>query len=102
MSEYKHGCIDIIRVEWLDSNTWSGWHSVANSLQWAKSEFAKCESVGYLVYENEEKLVLAMNLFYGKDEDPEIVETFGDLMAIPKFAIKKRELVYKANKKGKK
>ena len=40
---------------------------------------------------DDDKLVLAMNLFYGKDEDPESVASFGDLMTIPKFAITKRK-----------
>lgn len=98
MKEFVCGEIDVIRVEWIDSNSWDGWHSVTQSLEWARTGVSKCESVGYLVYEDKTKIVLAMNLFFGKDNDPEIVANFGDLMTIPKFAIIKRELIYSNEK----
>ena len=92
IKEFQKGNIDLIKIEWLDSNTYHGWHSVADSLDWAENGILDCESIGYLLYEDDKRLVLAMNLFFGKDGDPELVSSFGEVMIIPKIAIKNRVL----------
>lgn len=91
MKSYKKEDMEIVRVCWVDSNTWGGWHNIASSLEWAENAILDCESVGYLVYEDKEKIVLAMGLFYGKDDDPALVASFSELTTIPKFAITKKD-----------
>lgn len=91
MNEYRRGTIEIVRVKWIDSNSLGGWHSIVSALRFAENELFQCESVGYLIYENKAKVVLAMSTYFGKDDDPEIVDDFSDLLTIPKFAIISKE-----------
>ena len=90
VKEFKKGNVDLIKVEWIDSNTYHGWHSVADALGWAENGILDCESIGHLVYEDSDRIVLAMNLYFGEDNVPEIVTSFGEVMIIPKTAIKTR------------
>lgn len=87
--EYKKGRLPIVRVEWLDSNTAAGWHSLDSALDWAQNGIINCVSIGYLVYEDAERIVLAMHLFLGKDNDPLLVANIGDLTVIPRATITK-------------
>lgn len=73
----------IIQVEWVDSSSYSGhpWAAEDRLIQSANEGLAKCVSVGYLIHETDEVLVIAM----GYDTGGAILESF----FIPKAVIKK-------------
>lgn len=77
-----------VHLEWIDSKSWSGWHGYEAALEWAESDGLKCETVAYLVFEDDVRVAIAPNLFLG--EDGKTVESLGDIMCIPKIAIQKR------------
>lgn len=69
-------------VDWLDSSSLSGWQtkSVIES-----HRIDKCLSVGFLVSEDADQVILAQSKTYGRGAN--FHEVVGELIAIPKFAI---------------
>ena len=47
----------IVRVEWRDSNTLHGWQYGEQ-----ETELAKCETIGFLIKEDDDKLVVAQTV----------------------------------------
>ena len=50
---------DIVKVEWSDSITYAERMPVSEA---SKSKLARCKTVGFLVYKDEEKIVVAHQL----------------------------------------
>lgn len=70
----------IVEVVWIDSNTIGGWHRTADMLASVTDGAMECRSVGYVFFENDERLVLI-----GDQNDNDQV---AEAMTIPKVAIK--------------
>lgn len=71
-----------VHVKWVDSAGSSGWRSFDE----LHSNLMKCETIGWLVLEDKEKITIALNgVFDGTSERP-----FGEFITIPKVAILKR------------
>lgn len=61
MSEdYNYTQFDIVQVWWLDHETMGGpdWQSIEEVLEWAEEDPAVGVSVGYLVYSDDDKIIL--------------------------------------------
>lgn len=74
----------IERVTWVDSASIDAWHSL-EELKRLTSEVYACVSVGYLVHETEDSIVVASTT--GEQE------RLCSAMQIPKVAILRRELI---------
>ena len=72
-------------IEWVDSATRSGWQDPKE----ADHPLMHCQTLGWLVMENDEKVVVALN---GVFDDTSRVP-FGEVVTIPKRAIVKRRKV---------
>ena len=65
----------------------TGWRSVKDAMsQFVRADYLECESVGFVVFENEERLMLALN-HQNIDGSDEMV---GETITIPKAAIFER------------
>jgi hypothetical protein len=51
--------MQIVEVKWLDSQAFDGWHSKNEMLSWDDSMV--CFSVGYLLRESQDRVVLVMS-----------------------------------------
>ena len=71
-------------VDWLDSCTEGGW--VATNHVMPRS--AHCQTVGFIVEEDKERIVLALSRAANEFSRP-----WGDLIAIPKGCIIKRRIM---------
>lgn len=71
----------IIKVKWLDSASEYGWKPIQNGIGNINLE---CESVGYLVFEDDLEIVIIQSL-----NDYQI----SDLLHIPKVVILSREIL---------
>jgi len=68
----------VVHVEWEDSCTTSGWRDDIRGT-------ASCNSVGIVLRDSKHDLVLAQSW----SDDPNVSE-FGDLIAIPKSAVRRK------------
>lgn len=77
---------DLVLVEWVDASRLSpNWIDLAD----IPEPYAhRCLSVGYLIAENDEGLILVPNL--GSVDDPDEMHTYGGVM-IPAHAVRKRK-----------
>lgn len=75
---------EILYVEWVDSAGTPGWCS-KEEIDHSKN-IMPIRSVGFLVHDTKDALVLALNHSHGE----RIGRPFGELMTIPKIAITKR------------
>ena len=74
----------MVRVTWLDArDTETGWLDIKDVL---KAHLATCQEVGWMVVNNDEKMVIMRS--YSKDKED---ITGGGAIAIPKGWIKKIE-----------
>lgn len=71
----------IERIEWIDSNSYNGWHNP----QITEYEPLKCISYGILIHEDDHQVTLAGSF--------ESETQCADTMTIPKVCISKRELL---------
>jgi len=72
------GLSRLVVVEWIDASSFDGWRPQATMLTAVQGGLG-CRSVGWILYESEDRLVLVPNLSE--------VGSVGDAMVIPKVAI---------------
>lgn len=65
-------------VHWLDSVGREGWFNRKSQEEWVKEPIGKIKSVGFLVYEDDQQVVLSANLSG---------QSYMHLLAIPKISI---------------
>ncbi len=82
--------IRYVHVEWVDSNSWNGWRGGLAIKDEAINETLKCESVGLLIEESEDRIVMASSLSFSMDfvTQKELFQNLNGVMAIPKCSIK--------------
>ena len=74
----------MVRVTWIDArDTETGWLDIKDVL---KAHLATCQEVGWMVVNNDEKIIIMRS--YSKDKDD---VTGGGAIAIPKGWLKKIE-----------
>lgn len=76
--------VKVLLIDWLDSCSSHGWKN-SNEVE---CEVSRCQSVGFLVAENEVCIVLALNRTTQAGYKP-----FGDLITIPRPAIIRKRLL---------
>lgn len=81
-SEYTPGPFKLVRVEWLDPRSEGGWIWVTDSDETFNVDLS-CWTVGWIVKEDSERLMVAGSLQKGGNSDQ-----YGDLFVIPKCVIK--------------
>lgn len=69
----------IIKVKWVDSSTYSQWYKKEDIEEAIVTNEPIIESIGYLIFENKEKILLASN----NDDE----ESFSAITSIPKCSI---------------
>ena len=74
-------------IEWIDASNSGWWHTEEEALKHATDHIS---SVGWLVREDDEMLVLARDACKAKSPSH---SRFGAVLAIPKSAIQKREVI---------
>lgn len=74
----------IVEVEWLDSQMSSGWRHKDTIEEVFGKTTCLCASIGYLVLEDEDKIMLAQNLGDWFEGDTQACNT----MIIPRCSIK--------------
>ena len=85
----------LVRVTWLDSASQSGWHSLRRATAMRP---AVIESVGYLIKDTEDYLILASTIdIKGKAHTP-----YNDISIIPKKSFVKNEILKTAKSKEEK
>ena len=88
----KHSCqhdgLKLVYVAWVDSHSGRGWNDLENIA--AKAEFLHCRSVGWLISETKEVMVIVPHLTSGDGDI--IVQGCGDI-TIPKCAIRKVKVI---------
>jgi len=72
--------MNLVKVDWIDSETHMGWESAAEFMD----KLNTVTTVGYLVYENEEQITIASSY------DPE-AEHYNSVIRIPKVCVTNRE-----------
>ena len=73
-----------VEVEWVDSGAELGWNdeeTVLGAVE--RRDYALCVSVGYLVYEDDDKVTLAQSLATTGRRG----RLLGDVISIPKVAV---------------
>jgi len=70
--------MQIVEVEWVDSQAFDGWHGSEEMKNWNDS--LVCKSVGYLLRESEDRMVLVMSESFGSG-------ALDNGMTIPRVAI---------------
>ncbi len=76
-------CGPLLRVVWLDSTGWSRWTDLDDFLaEQVPKESCRCETVGWLVHEDKEKLIVASSR--------SVISAIDGILQIPKCAILKR------------
>ena len=85
--------MNIALVRWRDSMRETGWRSVDDATKHIyQSDYLDCESVGFVVGETSDRLMLALNHQHIEGSE----ETVGETIVIPKAAIFERhELIRK-------
>ena len=81
--------MEIVEIEWLDSQAYSGWMPQKDMRDW--NDELLCRSVGYLLREDKDRLVLVAS---------ESVHSFADGLSIPRVCV--RNIYYLTRKRGKK
>lgn len=73
-----------VHLKWFDHCSYSGWHDI-EEIEHPKSgpQLAVIESIGYLVCEDKDKIIISANM--GSDD------SFGDILVIIKKAIIQRK-----------
>ena len=71
----------VVQVDWVDSMSTQGW--VHNH----KNTDMRCTSVGILVFEDHERIKIALNRSWNSRD------SYGDFMEIPKCSVKKRTIL---------
>ena len=67
-----------IWVKWVDSTTYSArWYSLREAANYIEEANIICESVGYLLYEDKEKLVICDSIAHGDDDNKKIRNIHG-------------------------
>ena len=76
-------CGPLLRLVWLDATGWSRWMDAADFLaEEVPKESGRCETVGWLVHEDEQKLIVASSRSVNGSID--------GILQIPKGMILKR------------
>lgn len=72
-------------VEWVDSAGSSGWRSLSE----LHTDLIHCQTLGWLVLEDREKITIALNaVFDGGSDRP-----FGEFVTIPKVAVVSKHFI---------
>ena len=82
----------LARVTWKDAPTRSGWLDKAECLSWALGPVMEATSVGYVVRDDEDCIVIVPNM--AEDE-------FGDVTKIPRGMVLSVEFINKRVRKPK-
>jgi hypothetical protein len=72
----------IVHVAWLDSHVYGGWHTTEEWQTMITAGRLRCESVGWLLIDHEDYLVLAQTRGNRLSE-----ESWADLVQIPREAL---------------
>jgi hypothetical protein len=72
----------MVRIEWLDSHVYGGWHSIGEWRDMISAGRLRCESVGYVIIEHDEYIVLAQTR-----GNPISEESWADTVQIPRVSI---------------
>ena len=75
---WPSGLSRLVVVEWIDASSFDGWRPQGSMLTAVQGGLG-CRSVGWILYESEDRLVLVPNLSE--------VGSVGDAMVIPKVAV---------------
>ena len=73
-----------IYVEWVDSAGTSGW----SNKEELHTHALKCRSVGWLIEENDECLIICLN-----HAIPPVNREYGEVVTIPKVAVTKKKFL---------
>jgi hypothetical protein len=76
--------LQIVVVTWVDSATKSGWQPTFECAPWLLC----CQTVGFLVEENDQGISVALN----RALDP-LAMPYGDIVTIPTCAIKHKQVI---------
>jgi len=68
----------MVQVFWVDSMAMGGWRELEENVQ------MNCESVGFLILKNKERIILALNFVHGQNAVP-----WGHHLHIPMVSVKK-------------
>ena len=80
----------IVEVEWLDSQSWSGWHPHAQVVHEHSDESDKmCRSVGYLIVDDEHGVTLAQSQTGPRADDGKHPRSWGDTIFVPRSQVKR-------------
>jgi hypothetical protein len=83
----------VVLIEWTDAENGEGWHSELALDDYYQSPLLPVRSVGWLMHENNEWIVIAQSL---GEQDPELA---GDLLKIPRAMIREIRPMQMANGK---
>ena len=85
----------LVVVDWTDSCSMTGgpWHSVESIKEDINKQSLACRSVGWLIAESKDAIVLVAHQAFGTKE-AELNQVSGD-MTIPKCAIEKMKVLLK-------
>lgn len=82
-------------MEWVDSIRTTGWRPAAECQRdLEQPDFISCESVGWLVGENEQRVVLALNAQSIEGSEPMVGET----IVIPRGAVLRLEVLHEPHR----
>lgn len=76
----------ILQIDWIDSASEHGWLSTSEVEN--RPTVAHCQTVGYLVKETKDVVSIAQNRDMDGTHYP-----FGEIITIPKVAIKKKKIL---------
>lgn len=80
--------MDYVLVGWRDSNTFGGWRNARLQKELVTEETLDCASVGFLLVDEEDRIVLAQSLsFTGKEVSIAKILSVSECLAIPKGCV---------------
>lgn len=91
MAAQKRPVPEIVEVEWIDSQSWMGWHRHDDVVQDHGDEKDKlCRTAGYLVSEDKSGVTLALSRTVPTSPDGVNARSWGDTIFIPAVAVRKK------------
>lgn len=79
-----------VEAEWIDSQSWSGWHSPESVVKDHSDDADKsCRTTGYLVINDKSGVTIAQNRTVPLAADGQHPRSWGETMFIPRVAIRK-------------
>jgi len=75
----------LLYIKWLDAHADGGWKNDKELEEWANADDCICEDIGWLVYEDEKCIGMAMRRLVWTDSDPgSHIDQCGGLHKIPR------------------